>query len=83
MQTRPPSFDSRNSSLSLTASHGIKDGKVFMERGAPEGVLDFYGKNLGVASAKALHEAIRNRAKEAELPQLILMDFTPSRTTVR
>uniref|UniRef100_A0A7I4XXW5 MYND-type domain-containing protein n=1 Tax=Haemonchus contortus TaxID=6289 RepID=A0A7I4XXW5_HAECO len=62
-----------------TASHKIEGGKVFVEAGAPEGCLNFYGKNLGVGCAKALYECIRNSLKEAHLPELNPLEVAPTR----
>ncbi|KAK6022565.1 hypothetical protein OSTOST_11735 [Ostertagia ostertagi] len=62
-----------------TASHRIDGGKIFVEAGAPEGCLNFYGKNLGVGSAKALYDCIRNRVKDAKLPQLAPLEVAPTR----
>ncbi|XGW34012.1 hypothetical protein V3C99_018064 [Haemonchus contortus] len=61
------------------AIHKIEGGNVFIEAGAPEGCLNYYGKNPRKGSAKALYECIRNCLKEANLPELDPLEVAPTR----
>ncbi|VDL77666.1 unnamed protein product [Nippostrongylus brasiliensis] len=56
--------------MSPTASSTIKDGKLFLEAGCPEGSAQFYRTYGGVAAAKHLYDAIRKKAPNARLPEM-------------
>lgn len=54
----------------VTASNFVKDDKIFVEVGSPEGAAQFYCSHAGVALAKLLYFVICQRAKKFSLPAL-------------
>ncbi|EPB72591.1 reverse transcriptase [Ancylostoma ceylanicum] len=51
-----------------TARNHVKQGRVFLETGAPEGSAQYYGTYKGVGLAKYLYVAIKRTATGAILP---------------
>ncbi|VDL72315.1 unnamed protein product [Nippostrongylus brasiliensis] len=54
----------------VTASNLVKDNKIFVEVGSPEGAAQFYEAYVGVAAAKLLYSVIRRRAMKFGLPEI-------------
>ncbi|KIH64912.1 hypothetical protein ANCDUO_04767 [Ancylostoma duodenale] len=53
-----------------TAGNQVKEGRVFLETGAPEECAQYYGTYKGVGLAKYLYVAIRRTATGAILPAI-------------